>query len=54
MTHPIVEISPNSSLEEAMAIMRNRNVKKLPVTSEGSLVGILTSNDIFRASSFMS
>lgn len=54
MTHPIVEISPNSSVEEAMAIMRNRNVKKLPVTSEGSLVGILTSNDIFRASSFMS
>lgn len=54
MTHPIIEISPNSSVEEAMAIMRNRNVKKLPVTSDGNLVGILTSNDIFRASSFMS
>jgi CBS domain-containing protein len=54
MTHPTVEISPNSSVEEAIAIMRNRNVKKLLVASQGSLVGIVTNNDIFRASSFMS
>jgi len=33
--------------------MRSRNVKILPVTSEGRLVGILTSDDIFRATSIM-
>jgi len=54
MSEPIIQISDNLSADEALAIMRNRNVKKLPVTSEGRLVGIVTSNDIFRAASLMS
>jgi len=54
MSKPIIQISDNSSADEALAIMRIRNVKKLPVTSEGRLVGIVTSNDIFRAASLIS
>jgi CBS domain-containing protein len=54
MSQPIVDVSSDVSVNEALAIMRNRNVKKLPVTSEGKLVGMVTSNDIFRASSSMS
>jgi len=53
MSEPLVEISPDSSVDEALTIMRSRNVKILPVTSEGRLVGILTSDDIFRATSIM-
>jgi len=54
MSEPVVEISPNSSVDEASAIMRSRNIRKLPVTSEGRLVGIVTSNDIFRVTSLTS
>jgi len=54
MSEPIIQISDNCSADEALAIMRNRNVKKLPVTCEGRLVGIVTSNDIFRAASLIS
>jgi len=54
MSQPIVDVSSDVSVDEALTIMRNRNVKKLPVTSEGKLVGMVTSNDIFRASSSMS
>ncbi len=54
MSQPIVDVSSDVSVDEALTIMRNRNVKKLPVTSEGRLVGMVTSNDIYRASSSMS
>jgi len=50
MSTPLVEISPKVSAEEAVTIMRNRRIKKLPVVLEGILVGIITSNDILRLS----
>lgn len=53
MSEPLVEVSPDSSVDEALTIMRSRSVKILPVTSEGKLVGIVTSDDIFRATSIM-
>lgn len=51
MSEPLVEISASSSVDEALTIMRSRNVKNLPVISEGKLVGIVTSDDIFRTTS---
>jgi len=53
MSEHLVEISPDTPVDEASTVMRSRNVKILPVTSEGRLVGILTSDDIFRATSIM-
>jgi len=53
MSQPVIETSDDSSVNDALAIMRNRNVKKLAVTSEGRLVGIITSTDIFKATSTM-
>ncbi|MCP8309203.1 MAG: CBS domain-containing protein [archaeon] len=49
VSEPIIQISPNLSVDEALTIMKSRNVRKLPVSSEGRLVGIVTDNDIFRA-----
>jgi CBS domain-containing protein len=54
MSGPVVQISPNSSADEALAIMKNRNVKRLAVTSEGRLVGIVTHADIFKVTSSVS
>jgi len=51
MSEPLVQISPDSFAEEASAIMRNRNLKKLVVVSQGKLVGIVTRTDVFRVAS---
>lgn len=48
MSTPLVEISPEASVDDALTVMRNKHIKKLPVTSKGKLVGIITSNDILR------
>jgi CBS domain-containing protein len=49
MSKPLLKVPPDISVDEALAVMRSKNVKKLPVTSEGRLVGIVTSDDILRA-----
>lgn len=51
MSEPVVEIPPDLSVDEALTVMRTRNVKNLPVTSRGRLVGMITSDDISRATS---
>ncbi|MFQ5821275.1 MAG: cyclic nucleotide-binding/CBS domain-containing protein [Candidatus Heimdallarchaeota archaeon] len=48
MSTPLVEISPEASVDDALTVIRNKHIKKLPVTSKGKLVGIITSNDILR------
>ncbi len=47
--HPIT-VSPHSSVADAMAIMRERKIRRLPVLdSLGHLVGIVSDRDILRA-----
>ena len=48
MSKPVVTISPEASLEDAARLMVAKNVSKLPVMSQGALVGIITSTDILR------
>lgn len=38
-----------TSLEDAIAQMREKNVGVLPVLEDGALIGIITNNDIFDA-----
>jgi CBS domain-containing protein len=54
MSEPVVQIPVDSYADEALAIMKNRNLKRLAVTSEGKLVGIVTHEDIFRVTSSVS
>lgn len=46
-TQPIT-VDGGESLEEAIAIMEGRAVKRLPVTSNGKLVGLLSRANILR------
>jgi CBS domain-containing protein len=43
--------SPDDSIETAEAIMRDRQVRRLPVVDGGKLVGFLSMNDLIRAAS---
>jgi CBS domain-containing protein len=49
MTTPVVTIPSDRLLTEAVELMEERGVKRLPVTdAEGSLIGMLSRVDIFR------
>jgi len=49
MSHPLVVITPDASIEAAARIMRDSSVKKLPVIEkDGTLVGIITEDDIMK------
>jgi CBS domain-containing protein len=49
MTSPAVVISPHRPVAEAARLMVERSVNRLPVVSQGKLVGILTRADLVRA-----
>jgi CBS domain-containing protein len=49
MTPDVVTIDQTASLEEAVDLMNRHNVKRLPVLSEGRLVGIIARADLLRA-----
>ncbi len=49
MSSDVVMIEHNKDIDEAVELMREHNVKKLPVTKGSSLVGILTSADLAQA-----
>lgn len=46
MTSPVVTINENASIEEAARLMAKKKAKRLPVMSDGKLVGIITYTDI--------
>ncbi len=46
MTSPVITISETASIEEAAKLMAKKKVKKLPVTSNNEVVGIITYTDI--------
>jgi CBS domain-containing protein len=48
MSSPLVVVEPNMDLEEAVRLMFQMKIKKLPVVDEKRLVGLVTLTDIAR------
>jgi CBS domain-containing protein len=48
MSSPLVHITPNTALTEAMRIMARGNIRRVAVLKNNSLAGIITSRDILR------
>ncbi len=46
MTHPIRTIDANTDIKEATEIMRDLGIKRLPVTENEKLVGIISETDL--------
>jgi CBS domain-containing protein len=51
MSSPLVTITSEASSRDAAALMLKSGVKRLPVTSNGRLVGIITDTDLVSGSS---
>lgn len=43
---PLISIDLDASTAEAARLMREHNIRRLPVMKEGALVGIITSKDL--------
>jgi len=46
MSKPLTVVDPEASLEEAVALMLEKKVKKLPVIKADKLIGLITITDI--------
>jgi CBS domain-containing protein len=51
MTRNVVTISPDADIREAASLMASQKIRRLPVTRNGRLVGILSLADIARSRS---
>lgn len=45
MTHEVVTVGPDQSVTEALELMTDRDIGRLPVVDDGALVGILSRTD---------
>jgi acetoin utilization protein AcuB len=50
MSKPVITIDVDASMNDAIKLLKNHNIKMLPVMEKGKLVGIVTDRDIKRAS----
>jgi acetoin utilization protein AcuB len=51
MKHPVITISPETSLAEALKLMHDKNIRRLPVVdSHGKMVGIVSERQLLKAS----
>jgi len=51
MSHPVITIHPDASMQDALTLMRREHVRRLPVVDRlGALVGIITEANLDKAS----
>jgi acetoin utilization protein AcuB len=50
MSKPAITIDENASMNDAIKLLKNHDIKMLPVMRKGNLVGVITDRDLKRAS----
>jgi acetoin utilization protein AcuB len=48
-SRPIITAPLKSSVKEAVTLMKKNKIKRLPLTTDGRIVGIVTARDIVEA-----
>jgi len=48
MTTPLVYITPETSIEESMAIMTDRRIRHLPVVEDDEVIGVVSIGDLVK------
>jgi acetoin utilization protein AcuB len=51
MTRAVITVTPQETVEEACRIMRERNIRHIPVVEGGRVVGVVTDRDVYGATS---
>jgi CBS domain-containing protein len=47
MRHPVITLSPNASIADAMKLMYEKKIRRILIVEGGNLIGIVTERDIF-------
>jgi acetoin utilization protein AcuB len=50
MSHPVIPVHPDTTIPEALDLMRREHIRRAPVMRGGSLVGMVTDRDLLHAS----
>jgi acetoin utilization protein AcuB len=50
MSHPVIYISPEMPIVEALSLMKKEHIRRTPVVKDGQLVGIVSDKDLLNAS----
>jgi CBS domain-containing protein len=48
MSSPLIVATPDSSIDESMALMTDRRIRHLPVVEEGKVVGLVSIGDLVK------
>jgi signal-transduction protein with cAMP-binding, CBS, and nucleotidyltransferase domain len=48
MSSPLVVVTPETTVDECMAVMTNRRIRHLPVVVEGRVVGLISIGDLVK------
>jgi CBS domain-containing protein len=48
MSSPLIVVTPETSVDECMALMTNRRIRHLPVVTEGKVTGIVSIGDVVK------
>lgn len=50
MTHPVVHVSPDMAIQDALQLMKKEGIRRTPVVKNNKLVGIVSDKDLLNAS----
>lgn len=50
MSHPVITVSPDTPIMEALRLMESEHIRRTPVVKDGKLVGIVAQKDLLNAS----
>jgi CBS domain-containing protein len=48
MSSPLVAVTPQTAVDECMAMMTDRRIRHLPVVDEGNVVGVVSIGDLVK------
>jgi acetoin utilization protein AcuB len=50
MSRPVISVSPDSPINDVLAMFRKEHIRRAPVMKDGKLLGLVTENDLLNAS----
>jgi acetoin utilization protein AcuB len=50
MSHPVITVSPEMPVHDALAMFRKEHIRRAPVVKDGKMVGIISERDLLNAS----